>query len=380
MKLKLAAVLGLLVVALVAVAASLGVLPGPGAATATTSFLTAAATSTDVTDEVAATGTVQPTDTYQLAFGGVAGAPAVTWPVAEVKVGVGDHVAKGDVLASADTTSLQAQIDDATRSREVADIGLTQAATNLANATTTTAKQQTQIAYYNAQSADAKAIANQTALLVELDKATIVAPADGIVTAVAIHPGDTAPATNDITLAATTLQVTTSVVESDIGKISVGQKATVTISAVNATIQGTVSSIAPAGTSSGNSGVVSFAVAVLLDAPPQTVKPGMSADVSVITATATNVVAIPSRALSGSAGSYTVRVVAADGSVSVREVTVGLITSSLAEIQSGLQAGEQVVTGTSSTQAAVNQVGGGIGGGGRGGTTFPGGGVIVQGR
>jgi len=116
---------------------------------------------------------------------------------------------------------------------------------------------------------------------------------------------------------------------------------------------------------------VSFAVVVQLDAPPAELRPGMSADISIVAASATNVLAIPSRALSGSAGAYTVRVVAADGTVSVRSVEVGLVTSSLAEIKSGLQAGEQVVTGTSSTQNTTTT--------GTGGGAFPGGGFIRRG-
>jgi macrolide-specific efflux system membrane fusion protein len=405
MKLRIAAVITLLVVALVAVAASLGVLPGPGSATAATSFLTATASTTDVTDEVAATGTVQPAQTMALSFGagpvitdagsasasgsgngssassssGGSGGASISWPVTAVNVKVGDRVRKGDVLASADGSFLQAQIDEATNARSAADISLSQASTNLANATSKTTDQ-AQIAYLNAETADARAIAAESALQAQAAFLSLVAPADGIVTTVAIRVGDTAPSSAAITLASTTLQVTTGIVESDIGKISIGQKATVTIAAVAASLGGTVSAIAPSGSASGNSGVVSFAVQVVLDAPPDSVRPGMSADVSVVTASATNVLAIPSRALSGTAGNYTVRVIAADGTIAVRSVTVGLVTSSLAEIQSGLQAGEQVVTGTSSTQATVNGAGGGGLGGGRGVTTFPGGGNFVPGR
>jgi RND family efflux transporter MFP subunit len=407
MKLRIAAVIALLVVGLVAVAASLGVLPGPGAATAATSFLTATASTTDVTDEVAATGTVQPAQTTALSFGvgpvvtdvgsaaassssngsssssnassSGSGGASISWPVTAVNVQVGDRVKKGDVLAVADGTGLQAQIDEAANTRSAADISLSQASTNLANATTKTTDQ-AQIAYLNAQTADARAIAAESALRAQAAFTSLAAPADGIVTAVAIRVGETAPGSTAISLASSALQVTTSVVESDIGKISIGQKATVTISAVNASLGGTVSAIAPSGSASGNGGVVSFAVQVLIDAPPDSVRPGMSADVSVVTASATNVLAIPSRALSGTAGSYTVRVMAADGTVAARNVTVGLVTSSLAEIQSGLQAGEQVVTGTSSTQTTVNGTSGAGLGAGRGVTTFPGGGNIVPGR
>jgi hypothetical protein len=190
-----------------------------------------------------------------------------------------------------------------------------------------------------------------------------------------VTEGVDAPSGVAIEMQSAALEVTTQVVESDVTKISNGQPASVTIAAINASLNGTVASIAPSGSSSGSNGVVEYAVEIALDAPPSTLRPGMSADVSIVTASASGVLAIPSRALSGSAGSYTVRVVNADGTIETRAVTVGLVTSSLAEIQSGLQAGERVVTGTSSAQQAAGQNAGGFfGGGGRG----LGGGTVVN--
>jgi hypothetical protein len=148
----------------------------------------------------------------------------------------------------------------------------------------------------------------------------------------------------------------------------------VDVAALDASLRGTVVSIDPVGSGSGNGSVVSYAVKVALDAPPAGLRPGMSADITITAASAPNVLAIPSRALTGNAGSYTVRVVAADGSVSTRSIEVGLVTSSLAEVKSGLQAGELVVTGTSSNQNTVTN---GFGGGGfQGG----GGGTVIRGQ
>src|SRR5262249_1664704 len=146
----------------------------------------------------------------------------------------------------------------------------------------------------------------------------IVAPADGTITAVNISAGADAPSGASITMIAGSLQITTSVVESDIAPIKLDQPAAVTLSAIDTSLKGKVASIDPVGSDSGNSGVVSFAVVVQLEAPPAELRPGMSADISIVAARATNVLAIPSRALSGSAGAYTVRVVAPDGTVSVR--------------------------------------------------------------
>jgi len=386
MRLKILAIVALLVVGGAAVAASLGVFSPP--ANAASTLLTAAATTTDVTDEVTATGTVETTSQYLLTFGAApeevagsatadstasngSGTSTVTWPVTEVKVAVGDHVTKGQVLATAATADLEAQIADAKRTASSAALQLKQARTDHKAASGTAARRQTQIALYNAESASAKATSDLADLVALRAYRTIKAPADGTVTAVAISAGSDAPNATAITMIAGTLQITTNVVESDISAIKVDQQADVTVSAIDASLKGKVVSIDPVGSDSGSTGVVSFAVVVQLDAPPAELRPGMSADISIVAASATNVIAIPSRALSGSAGAYTVRVVAADGTVSVRSVEVGLVTSSLAEIKSGLQAGEQVVTGTSSTQNSTTTGGGGFG-------AFPGG-VIRRG-
>ena len=383
MRWKLVAIVVLLAVTGGAIAFSLGLFKGSDVAA--TSFLTARATTTDVTDEVTATGTVAAADTWDLAFGSkpidTAGSASsssnssssngagstVTWPVTSVSVKVGDVVKAGQVLAVASTTDLDAQISDATRSAKIASIQLTQAQDTYDSASGTQAIRQAKIGLYNAQSGKAKAYQTLSDLRALKAYASLVAPAAGIVTAVSVEQDADAPSGTAITIASASLVVTTSVVESDVSNISVGQTASITVAAIDATLQGTVQTIAPtSSTSGGSNGVVSYAVQIALDAPPPALRAGMSADVSIVTATASGVIAIPSRALSGSAGDYTVRVVAADGSVTTRAVSVGLITSSLAEIKSGLQVGEEVVTGTSSSQTSGNGTtrGGFFGGGG----------------
>ncbi|HYK96588.1 MAG TPA: efflux RND transporter periplasmic adaptor subunit [Candidatus Dormibacteraeota bacterium] len=368
MRLKVLAIVVLLAVAGGAIFFSLsgGLAP---AATAATTLLTATASVADVTDAIAATGTVAATTTYTVSFGTATGSTSVTWPVTKVDVAVGDTVKTGQVLATADTTNLDAQIGDAQRAAASALIQLHQATDDRANATTTATKRQTQEALYTAETSYDHAKSDLADLEALRATATLKAPENGIVTAVAITAGSNAPSGAAITMISTELQVTTSVVESDVSSIKVGQQASVAIGALNATLNGKVTSINPVGTSSGSNGVVSFAVEVALDAPPSALLPGMSANVTITAASATGVLSIPSRALSGTAGSYTVRVVADDGTVSTRSVEVGLVTASLAEIKSGLQAGERVVTGTSSTQNAATTTGGG-------GGVFPGGGVI----
>jgi len=102
----------------------------------------------------------------------------------------------------------------------------------------------------------------------------------------------------------------------------------------------------------------------------------MSASVAVTTAQASNVLAVPAAALVGSAGSYSVRVLSG-GQAVVVPVGVGLITSAMAEITSGLTAGQTVITGVATQRTGTTgtgtggaglgiPVGGGFGGGGGG--------------
>ena len=388
MRLKVVAIVALLVVGGAAVAVSMGMFTPT--ATNATSLLTAAATVADVTDSIAATGTVQAASQYTLAFGSApaessgssaasassnatgANAPSVSWPVTAVKVAVGDQVTAGEVLATAGTADLEAQISDAQRSASSAELQLKQAKADRANAGDTPSRRQTQIALNNAQSGYDKAKSDLAALVALRAYRTITAPGAGTITDVAISKGVDAPDGAAITMISGDLRVETEIVESDIAAIKLDQQATVTVGALDATLQGKVVAIAPVGSSTGSSGVVSYAVTIAIDSPPAGLRPGMSADVTVVAASASNVLSIPSRALSGSAGAYAVRVVAADGTVSVRDVEVGLVTSALAEIKSGLQQGDRVVTGTSSSQNSTTTVGGG--------GAFPGGGFIRQGR
>jgi len=117
---------------------------------------------------------------------------------------------------------------------------------------------------------------------------------------------------------------------------------------------------------------------ITLDSTPADVKSGMSASVSITTAEADNVLAVPAIALVGANGSYSVQVMGSDGTITDVPVTVGLITTQYAAITAGLTAGDTVVTGTSSprtstasTTTNAGSLTGGFGGGfGGGGGTF----------
>jgi RND family efflux transporter MFP subunit len=296
-----------------------------------------------------------------------------------VKAEVGQQVKAGDVLAKASTTDLKSQLGQARTSLQAAQIQEKAANKSLndaiANSSGTAAIRQAKTAWLSAVNARRQAQSQVYTLEDQIRFATLKAPVDGIVTAVNIVKGLDSTGTA-ITLDSAGYQVTADVVETDVSSMTVGQDATVSVGAIDATIQGKVSAIAPTGTASSN-GVVQYPVTVTLTGAPKALRNGMTADITIVTAAANNVLTIPSAALRGTNGNYSVQVLGADGKPTLTPVTVGLVTNTTAEIKSGLTEGAQVVTGTTSDRIASSTTNSnnGFGGGGR----FGNGGVFVGG-
>ncbi len=386
MKLKLLVIAALVVAGGAAVFVSVGGgLPFAGNANAT-QYLTAAASTGDVTDSVAATGTIAAKSGYDLGFGAApvlttdssATAGSGTWSVTEVSAQVGKTVKAGEVLAKASTADLGEQLAVAQSTLQSATIQLRQANKALTNASGTDAIRQARIGRLNALNGKRQAQQSVDDLHKQISYAVLKAPIDGVVTAVNIAKGLDSTGTA-ISISSSDYEVTADVVETDISAMTVGQDATIAVDAIGASIAGKVTSIAPtAGTSSGSGSVVSYPVTVSLTGAPTTLRAGMTADITIVTASATNVLTVPAAALRGTTGNYRVQVMGADGTPTTKPVTVGLVTSTTAEIKSGLAEGDTVITGTAADRiASSNSTTNGFGGGGRG--TFGGGGVVVNG-
>lgn len=382
MKLKVVVLVVLVAVGLGALAVTIG---GLGAsAAASTQYLTAPATIGDVTDDVAATGTLAAAESYGLVFGAdpyIAGADESsptgegTWPVTEVAVTVGDTVAEGDALATADISDLETDLARATADVRAASINVQIAKEALEDAQDDDdgdAERQAQLALYSAQNQHSQAFEARRTIQRQINAASLTAPIAGIVTEVNIRAGFDAPAGPAIVIASTTYQVTTDVVESDLADIELGQKASVSIDALGEATEGTVTAISPvAGDSS--SGVVAFPVTVTLTQAPADARAGMSADVTITIASAIGVLTVPTSALHGTDGDYAVMTLGADGTPQAQPVEVGLLTSTTAEITSGLAEGTAVVTGTASDLIGTADQGSGRFG--NGGIAIPGSGA-----
>jgi HlyD family secretion protein len=215
-----------------------------------------------------------------------------------------------------------------------------------------------------------------------LAAASLTSPIDGVVVAVNVVPGTLAPGAADVTVASLAMEVSATVTETDLPSLDVGQAVNVEITATGEIATGRVTQISPVADTADAGGVVSYPIVVALDAAPDGTASGMTAEVQVTTAQAVDVLAVPATAINGSDGNYSVMVLGSDGQPTRVAVEVGLITSDLAEISSGLGEGDTVVTGIATAQTGTNQpttggpggLGGGgafpIGGGGGGGN-FP---------
>lgn len=174
-------------------------------------------------------------------------------------------------------------------------------------------------------------------------------------------------------------EVTASIAEADISQIALGQQATITLPALpSVTVTGKVTYISDISTVSSN--VVTYDVTIKVVNPPSSLKDGMTADISILTGSADNVLAVPSAAITtnGSVSTVTTYI---NGVRHTQVVKVGLIGSSTTQILSGLSLGQTVILPSVTVSPTVGSptssatTGGGIarfGGGGFGGGGFGG--------
>lgn len=167
-------------------------------------------------------------------------------------------------------------------------------------------------------------------------------------------------------------QVKASFAEADAVKVQVGQPATVSLDAVpSEEIAGRVVQMDTSSTVSSN--VVTYGVVIDLNDPPAGTKPGMTANVTVITASRADVLRLPSADVRRGAGNNATVVVMEAGKQVTKAVTVGLKGDDATEILSGVNQGDTVVepalslstTATTTAGGGPRLGGGGLGGGGR---------------
>jgi multidrug efflux pump subunit AcrA (membrane-fusion protein) len=166
-----------------------------------------------------------------------------------------------------------------------------------------------------------------------------------------------------------TLQVVASFAEADAIKIEVHQTATITLASLpNTEVRGMVTAVAQVSTVVNN--VVTYPVSISLIDPPTTLKDGMTAQVAVIVQTASNVLELPSAAITTTGSLSTVKILV-NGVQTTTPVTLGLVGSSFTQVTSGVSEGQTIVeptaTVSATTSGAATTPTGGFGGRGFGG-------------
>lgn len=199
----------------------------------------------------------------------------------------------------------------------------------------------------NAQVAGARA-AYELALI-NLNKATLISPVNGIITEVNNKPGEVL-GTGVIKEAFSRVMsldmiIESKVPESDVVKVKLGQKAKVTLDALseNDIFEGEVIEIDPASTTIQD--VVYYTIKLKLINTDSRIKPGMSANIDVATAEKNDVVMVPMRAIKTEDDKKYVEILLADNATKKVYVETGLQgDEGMIEIKSGLSGGEKVVT------------------------------------
>jgi HlyD family secretion protein len=195
-----------------------------------------------------------------------------------------------------------------------------------------------------------------------LVQATVVAPFEGVVTAVHVSEGEIASGIVVELADLNSLEVVLSVDEVDIGLLSVGQKAVLNLESWPDTdIAGEISAIAPNATANNNA-TVTYDVHISLAQTDLPVLLGMTANADLITAEKENVLLVPNAAIQANRanGTYSVNRLI-DGEVKSVPVTIGLRDDQFTEITSGLNEGDELLIGSI---APVMNFGGGPGNGG----------------
>lgn len=281
--------------------------------------------------------------------------PSVDGTVASINVQAGQSVNEGDVLMTIKNDELDRNVAEAQRAVTAAkeDLANAQKAVAAAQATPSTdadaagasgasgtadtsavssaqrnlASAQATLDQANAKAAERTVTAPSSGSIVELNAKVGTTVTGGMI----MGEGDTSGGKQCMQIAdLSKMKITVQVGEKDIAKIAVGQSANVTYPAFPDIVsQGTVTTIASVANSdaNGGGGSVTFNVDILIEAPDARLKPGMTAEVSVVTEQLDDVVMVPTMALMTEDGEHYYVNVATDGEgKQTRRVKVTVVT------------------------------------------------------
>ncbi len=151
-----------------------------------------------------------------------------------------------------------------------------------------------------------------------------------------------------------TLTMTLNISESDINKVSVGDTVNITLTTLEETITGNITTISEIGSYS-NSG--SYFASTVTFINNGNIKIGMSATCEIVVESAENVISVPVDAIQTSDNGKYVIVVNEDGSTTNTTVETGIKNDDYIEIKSGIDEGTSIQMQSSSETSSNNQGG-----------------------
>jgi HlyD family secretion protein len=265
-------------------------------------YLTAEVQKGDITIIVTATGALEAVTTVQVGS-------QISGTISALYADFNDRVKKGQVLAQLDPTFLKAQVAQAQADLEkaTASVKLSSKESERSlslyqkNMISESEKDLALTNYELAVAQEKSAQANLDRAKTNLDYSIITSPIDGVVISRDVDVGQTvaaslsAPTLFTIANDLTRMQVNTSIDEADIGKIQEGQDALFTVDAYpDQSFKGTVKQIRLSPEIVQN--VVSYDVIIEVSNPKLLLKPGMTANVTILVDQRENVLKVPSGA------------------------------------------------------------------------------------
>lgn len=323
-----------------------------------------------IADVVAASGRLRPIQVVEVGA-------QVSGQLKKLHVRAGDTVSQGDVVAEIDATiqmnvvtaqraaleALEARLPSTNSFIELAEAGLARQERLMeAQATNQVALDEARNSLISARSGLIQLesqIESQKAVVAseeaKLNFSTIFAPVSGVVVSVDITEGQTlnAAQTTPVLLQIADLSrmtVEAQVAEANVGKLSVGSGVSFnTLGGGSRSWRGVLQRIVPR--ASENSSVVSYTAVFEVDNADGALLPGMTAQVFFELSEPREVLAVPvsmlrefGDSLPGGARTARVRLLSDGGGIEVREITVGEIGSTHAEVLEGLKEGDRVVS------------------------------------
>ena len=368
--------------------------------TSATSTVQTVATGT-ITQSVSTSGTIEPSNQASLNFG-------VAGRVTAVDVTAGQTVTAGQILATLDPTTLsateaQAQAsltaeqsklatdqDDGASSAQIAadqasvaslQAQLTSAQTDLADATLTAsiAGQVSAVNLSVGQQVSAGSSTTGTTTTTSAASTTSTGSsgfgASSSTGSSANSSSSSSSSTAQVAIVSTgSYIVNTTVDDTEVSEVKVGDQAVITPSGATTNVFGTVASIGALASTS--TGVASFPVVINVTGSPSGLYGGASATVAITVKQLADVVVVPTTAIHYNGNATTINVITG-GSTVARTVTVGTASAGDTQIVSGVSVGDRievpVVTFGRFGGAGRTGAGGFPGGGFTGGGGFSGG-------